>query len=70
MVLIKITVDRAFSEWDKHCMSNNLQQLVTSLQGAVNNAAVSVTRVPLIANKVVLLVLVIIPTISGAALIT
>ena len=65
-------VDRAIAEWDKHVMSKYLQQLDLRSQTAAQKAGVAVTRVPLIANKVVLLVLVlvIIFTTSGAALIT
>jgi len=67
----QIMVDRAIAEWDKHAMSKYLQQLDLRSQTAAKKAGVAVTRVPLNANKVVLLVLVlvIIPTISGVALI-
>ena len=52
-------------------MSNYLQQPDLSTRRPANKAGISVTRVPLVANKVVLLVLVlvIIPTLSGVALI-
>ena len=53
-------------------MSKHLQQLDTQTQSAGYKAAVAVRSVPLKANYALLLVLllVIIPTISGVALIT
>jgi hypothetical protein len=52
-------------------MSKHLQQLDTRLQTAVREAGVAVRNVPLKANYalVLVLLLVIIPTISGVALI-
>ncbi|NOR20200.1 MAG: hypothetical protein GQ538_08960 [Xanthomonadales bacterium] len=52
-------------------MSKYLQQLDSRLQTATSKLGVAVTRVPLIADKglLLVLVLVIIPTISGVALI-
>ena len=50
-------------------MSQQLQQPDTRLQNAGQKAGVAVTRVPLLANYALLLVLLIIPTISGVALI-
>ncbi len=61
-------VDRAFLEWDKASMSKQLQQLDKRLRTASREACVAVRLVPLKAMAL-LLVLVIIPTTSGVALI-
>ena len=52
-------------------MSKYLQQLDSGLRTTAHKAGTAVTRVPLSANKglLLVLVLVIIPTISGVALI-
>ncbi|GMR14872.1 MAG: hypothetical protein BMS9Abin30_0483 [Gammaproteobacteria bacterium] len=67
-------VDRAFKEWDKPSMSKHLQQLNVRSQHASRGAGVAVRSVALQANGDLLLgdlllVLVIIPTLSGVALI-
>ena len=61
-------VDRTFREWDKPCMSQHLQQLDTGLQTAGRKVCVAASA-RLNANYALLLVLAIIPTLSGVALI-
>ena len=64
-------VDRAYIEWDKVRMSKQLQQCDTGLQATSRKAGVGVTKVLLNANSALLLVLVLIliPTLNGVALI-
>ena len=64
-------VDRAYSEWDKAGMSKQLQQLDTGLQVTSRKAGAAVTEVLLNADSALLLVLVLIliPTLNGVALI-
>ena len=61
-------VDRTFLEWDKRGMSTHLQQLDSGLQASARKAGVAVNWTQLSANRG-LLVLVIIPTTIGVALI-
>jgi len=62
-------VDRAFLEWDKHGMVKHLHQLNVRSQHAGLGAGGAVRSVSLQANIDLVLVLVIIPTFSGVALI-
>ncbi len=61
-------VDSAFLEWDKACMSANLQQLGLRDMNTARRAAVTQRSVPMIAKCALLLGLLIIPTLSGVAL--
>ena len=65
-------VDRTFSEWDKASMLIHLQQPDVRLQTAGCKAGLAVRSIALKANSALLLalVLIIIPTYSGVALIT
>ena len=60
-------VDSAFLEWDKAAMLMNLQQLDTATMKAARKADAGI--VALNANLALLLALIIIPTLSGVALI-
>ena len=64
-------VDRAYSEWDKAPMSKHLQQPDTGILATSRKADAAVTEVLLNANSALLLVLVLIliPTLNGVALI-
>jgi hypothetical protein len=64
-------VDSAFLEWDKAVMSNRLLQHVIPAKNASSRAALAVSIDTLNANFALLLVLalIIIPTLSGVALI-
>jgi len=68
---IKIKVDSAFLEWDNVRMSKQLQQLDPATKSADHMAVLNVRTAALNANSALLLglVLSIIPTISGVALI-